>query len=67
VIATIVTNFKEEKQRWSAPPDVLASLKDGKMMLANYNVQEENADSVIHLRPYESFVLLEDASRILTS
>lgn len=61
--AVVVANFTDDAQRWVVPWDVEVSLAKGQVILANYDVQGELHDDTLLLRPYESFVLLEQGEQ----
>ncbi|KAH6970219.1 glycoside hydrolase family 13 protein [Fusarium avenaceum] len=60
--ATIVTNFTENEQEWSPPQATIDSLKNGTTILANYETRGEPPGRVLTLRPFESFIVLEQES-----
>lgn len=60
--ATIVTNFTENEQQWLPPQATLDSLKNGTTILANYETRGEVQSHTLSLRPFESFVVLEQGS-----
>ncbi|KAF5643578.1 glycoside hydrolase family 13 [Fusarium sp. NRRL 25303] len=57
--ATIVANFTEEEQEWSPQQATLDSLRNGTIALANYETRGELRGHSLTLRPFESFVVLE--------
>ncbi|KAF4428943.1 glycoside hydrolase family 13 [Fusarium acutatum] len=60
--ATIVANFTEEEQEWSPPQATVDSLRNGTIVLANYETRGELRGRCLTLRPFESFVVLEQES-----
>ncbi|KAH7113107.1 glycoside hydrolase family 13 protein [Dactylonectria estremocensis] len=60
--ATIVANLTEGEQEWSLPQATEDSLKNGTTVLANYGTRKELRGHILLLRPFESFVLLEQGS-----
>lgn len=57
--ATIVANFTEEVQQWLMPEEVAASMEKGQIISANYESPSGIQVGILCLRPYESFVVLE--------
>lgn len=60
ISATIVANFTDEDCRWVLPRGMAASIARGKVILANYGESRQLDGGVLCLRPYESFVALEE-------
>lgn len=60
--ATIVTNFTEHEQEWLPPQATVDSLKNGTTILANYETRGELQGRILTLRPFESFIVLEQES-----
>jgi hypothetical protein len=57
-----VANFTEDEQEWSPPQETVKSLKNGTTILANYETRGERRGHTLILRPFESFVVLEQES-----
>ncbi|KAI1053502.1 hypothetical protein LB506_012589 [Fusarium annulatum] len=60
--ATVVANFSQEEQEWSPPQATVDSLRNGTIVLANCGRREELRGHSLTLRPFESFVVLEQES-----
>ena len=60
--ATVVANFTEEEKEWSVPQETEDALKNGMIVLANYETRGELRDHTLPLRPFESFVVLEQGT-----
>jgi hypothetical protein len=60
--ATIVANFTEDEQEWLPPQATVDSLKNGTTILTNYEARRELRGHTLTLRPFESFVVLEQES-----
>lgn len=58
----VVANFSEEEQEWSPPQATVDSLRNGTIVLANCGRREELRGHSLTLRPFESFVVLEQES-----
>jgi hypothetical protein len=61
VTATIVANFTDDHQEWLVSEDTSKSLTSGTMALCNYETPSELRGRTMSLRPFESFVVLEQA------
>ena len=62
--ATIITNFKDNSERWVVPKELWPMLGKAKTILTNSGTLCEIQDHIMFLKPFEAFVLLEDASAL---
>jgi hypothetical protein len=58
--ATVVLNFTDDEYEWRVPTAIVKSWVSGRGILGNYAQPAElKSDNTVHLKPYETLVLLE--------